>query len=107
MHELCKKVFRFTDFPLSELRDWMIMRYIDHIPTVELIHLAKNVEEREEIALVSLLDLDDDTLFSIMPMSEISDRQIMVWREIAYQLLAEMQFALMPRLEQEMEEVAC
>ena len=89
-----KHAYKFSDFPTDDLRHWIRLRYIDQIPTIELIKRAKNHFQKEEIALVSLLDLDESTLKVSMPQQELEDLQVMHWRLIGENMLAGMQFSV-------------
>lgn len=48
------------------MRDWLIQRYVHHKPTVELIHSAASEQDKEVIAIVGMLDVDDNTFLALM-----------------------------------------
>lgn len=59
--------------PFDELTKWAEKRYIDNIPTVELLKQAKSEHEKEIITIVGMLDVDDSVLEEIISKSSIND----------------------------------
>jgi len=56
----------FCAIPPEELKPWIIKRYAEQRSTVELLNSTRDEREREIITIVSMLDLDDDTVLELM-----------------------------------------
>lgn len=67
----------FCQIEGSELNRWIIKRYRQHRDTVDLLREAKNDHERELISIVALLDVDDETLLSMMDQVDFPDHHIL------------------------------
>ena len=55
--ELC-----FCEYDIDELIHVGHKRYVENIPTVELMKNALSEKEKDEICVISMLDVDDDKL---------------------------------------------
>lgn len=53
------------DYQFSRIADYAKKRYIDGISTMVLMNQATSEKEREEIALVCLLDIEDSEVKSL------------------------------------------
>lgn len=53
------------NYDFDEIADFAHQRFIQGVDTVSLISAAKSDREREEIALVSLLNVDDEAITAI------------------------------------------
>lgn len=56
----------YCDIPREKLAELVQQHYIQHIPTTDLMKCAKTDEEREDIAVVALLDVPKDELIKIL-----------------------------------------
>ena len=56
----------FCQIPDSELMHWAKMRYLEQIPTLDLLDATDDPHEKEVISIVSMLDLDEDTMLELM-----------------------------------------
>jgi predicted urease superfamily metal-dependent hydrolase len=66
---------------------WIKRRYVENIPTVELINTAESEMEVEAISLVGLIDVKEDVLLKAMSEVEKSKNHILECRESALNLL--------------------
>ena len=71
----------FCQVPDEEMRPWVEKRYVDHIPTMELLQSTEDAHDKEVISIVSMLDVDDDTLVSTMAEVDMPDSHIIACRE--------------------------
>ena len=55
----------FCHYTAKELIKYLKLRYIENIPTVELINNAKDNEEKEKIALVGMIDVKEEAFFRL------------------------------------------
>ncbi len=61
----------FCQITLRELKPWARLKYIEHVPTVRLLQMAKGAEEREAVGIVALLDVPDDEVIRMLsPLSQ-------------------------------------
>ncbi|MCU7812215.1 MAG: hypothetical protein KZQ77_13395 [Candidatus Thiodiazotropha sp. (ex Notomyrtea botanica)] len=56
----------FCKLSFEELEVWFKRRYVDKIPTIKLLEHAANDREREAISAIAMLDLDEETMLSLM-----------------------------------------
>lgn len=56
----------FCHYALDELKKWAMKRYRENYGTTELLSSTQDPHEKELISIVSLLDVDKDTLLSMM-----------------------------------------
>lgn len=80
----------FCHIPIEDLKKWVLKRYKENIPTIELINLAQNEEEREIISVVALLDVDDATLLKMMGNVSLPEHHILHCRDNVKRIVAEM-----------------
>ncbi|MGB5397024.1 MAG: hypothetical protein WBN96_07740 [Gammaproteobacteria bacterium] len=50
------------NFNFNHVADFAIKRFVDGLSTIDLMQHARSELEKEEIALVSLLDVDDENM---------------------------------------------
>ena len=61
----------FCQIATEELRHWARLKYLQHVPTLELLGLAKDRQEKEAVGIVALLDVpDDDVIRTMRPLSQ-------------------------------------
>jgi hypothetical protein len=77
----------FCQVPEEEMRSWVEKRYIDHVPTMELLQSTDDLHEKEVISIVSMLDVDEDTLLNTMSDVDMPDDHIIDCRENVRRLL--------------------
>ena len=56
----------FCNLAFEELEVWFRRRYVDEVPTIQLLEKATNEREREAITAIAMLDLDEETMLSLM-----------------------------------------
>ena len=61
-----KPKFCFCEYDIDELIDLGYRRYVKNIPTVELMNEAISEKEKDEVCVISMLDIDDDKLEEVM-----------------------------------------
>jgi len=61
-----KPQFCFCNYDLDELIELGYKKYVKNIPTVELMKEATSEKEKDEICVISMLDVDDDKLEEVM-----------------------------------------
>ncbi len=71
----------FCQVPDEEMRPWVEKRYVDHVPTMELLKSTDNAHDKEVISMVSMLDVDDDTLLGVMSDVDMPGDHILDCRE--------------------------
>jgi hypothetical protein len=59
---LCSNPECLANFDFDRIADFAIKRFVDGFSTLELMKHARSEREKEEIALVSLLDVDDENI---------------------------------------------
>ncbi len=79
----------FCQIPTNELKEWAFKRYHEKISTVDLLKSTDDPHEREVICIVSLLDVDEETLFEMMGNVNIPEHRILHCREDTRKLLNE------------------
>jgi hypothetical protein len=72
---------------MQELRYWMEKRYLQRIPTLELLDATDDPHEKEVISIVSLLDVDEATMLQLMGDVEMPEHHIVHCREDVKKLL--------------------
>ena len=50
------------NFNFNHIADFAVKRFVEGLSTIDLMKRARSELEKEEIALVSLLDLDDENI---------------------------------------------
>ncbi len=56
----------FCQFTEEELLPWVIKKFMEHVETLDLLTSTDDLTEREIISVVALLDVDEDTLLSVV-----------------------------------------
>jgi hypothetical protein len=77
----------FCQIPDSELMYWVKKRYLEKIPTLDLLDSTDDPHEREVISIISMLDLDEDTMLELMGDVEMPIHHIVHCREHVKKLL--------------------
>jgi len=67
--------------PIDEIGVWAEKRFIDEIPTIELLKQARNDRDREIITVVGMLDVDDAKLHTMLEAAKESDCNIFACRQ--------------------------
>jgi hypothetical protein len=71
----------------EEMRPWVERRYVDHVPTMELLQSTDDPHQKEVISIVSMLDVDNDTLLNMMGDVDKPDHHIIHCRENVRRML--------------------
>lgn len=50
---------RFCDHAFAQLQRIAEAKYIEHVPTIELLKQARDADERDAIGIIALLEVDD------------------------------------------------
>ncbi|MBL7075972.1 MAG: hypothetical protein ISS31_00740 [Kiritimatiellae bacterium] len=77
----------FCQIPEQEMRPWVKKRHVDHVPTMELLQSTDDPHEKEVISIISMLDVDDDSLLSMMGDVDMPDHHIIHCRENVRRIL--------------------
>jgi len=77
----------FCQIPEAELMYWVRKRYMERVPTLELLDSTDDPHEREVISIVSMLDVDEDTMLELMGNVDMPAHHIVHCREFAKKLL--------------------
>lgn len=77
----------FCQVAEEELRYWAAKRYLEHIPTLELLDSTDDPHAKEVICIVSLLDLDEGTMLAMMGDVNLPQHHIVHCRESVKRLL--------------------
>jgi len=85
--ELIHPTHCFCQIPEEELKPWVEKRYVEHTPTIELLHSTDNPHEKEIISIVAMLDVDEETLLNMMGNVDLPDHHILHCRENVKQML--------------------
>jgi len=56
----------FCQITMDELTGWARKRYLEQIPTIRLLSLAKSPQQREAVSIVALLDVADDEVIRML-----------------------------------------
>jgi hypothetical protein len=85
--ELIHPTHCFCQIPESELRPWVGKRYQEKKPTLELLHSTDDPHEREIISIVAMLDVDEESMLSMMGNVEMPEHHIIHCRQTVKQML--------------------
>ncbi len=77
----------FCQVSEAEMRPWVVKRYVDHVPTMDLLRSTDDAQQKEIISMVAMLDVDDDTLLGVMSSVDKPGAHILGCREKARQML--------------------
>ena len=76
------------DYDFDNIAEFARKRFVEGYNTIELMEQAKNDREKEEIALVAMLDLDDNTVRDLQLFCQYSDScQLTNCRNLLKQLI--------------------
>ncbi len=64
----------FCDYDMDELVAVARKRFVEKVPTVDLMESSQSLKEKDEICIVSLLDVDDEKLEALMKESLIDEK---------------------------------
>jgi hypothetical protein len=56
----------FCHVPIGDLRRWARKRYVEHVPTMDLLAIAKTHSQKDAVGIVALLDLPDDEVIRML-----------------------------------------
>ncbi|MBE9536993.1 MAG: hypothetical protein IMF07_07400 [Proteobacteria bacterium] len=56
----------FCKYSINKLADVARGKFVEHRSTIDLMESAKSETEKDEVAIVSLFDVDDETLVELM-----------------------------------------
>ncbi len=71
----------FCNIPMQLLRKWYIKRYVEDIPTLELMEMADTRLDKEAICAVASFDLDEKSLLQMMGDINLPEHHIIHCRE--------------------------
>lgn len=77
----------FCQIPDSEIRPWVIKRYVEQQSTVDLIRSTNDPREKEIISMVALFEVDDDTMLDLMDNAGMSEQHILHCRQVVMRIL--------------------
>ncbi len=77
----------FCQVSESELLFWAKRRYLENVPTVDLLYTTDDPHEREVISIVSMLDIDEGTMLELMGDVDMPDHHIVHCRENVKKML--------------------
>ena len=64
----------FCDYDIDELIEVARKRYVDKVPTVDLMQRSGSPKEKDEVCIVSMLDVDDEKLAELVKKSLIDEK---------------------------------
>ena len=70
---VCKKPECLGNYDFDKIVYFARMKFIEGYSTIELLKLASSQYEKEEIALVCLLDVDDDKILDLQLSCKYAD----------------------------------
>ncbi len=56
----------FCNIPIELLRKWYVKRYVDDIPTLELMEIAESDSDKEAICAIATFDIDEEDMLEMM-----------------------------------------
>ncbi len=71
----------FCQISQEKLLFWAHKRYVENIPTLELLSSVHDARQKEIISIVALLDADDESLLEVMSDVNLPDHHILHCRE--------------------------
>ena len=77
----------FCQIPESELLHWVKRRYLERVPTIDLLDSTDDPHEKEVISIVSMLDVDEGTMLELMGDVDMPAHHIVHCREHVKKLL--------------------
>lgn len=80
----------FCRVAIGDLRRWARKKYVEQVPTMELLAMAKNPRQKQAVSIVALLDLPDDVVIRILTPLTKPGCRILVCRDQVKQWLCGM-----------------
>lgn len=80
----------FCQIALGDLKPWARLKYLEHVPTMRLLQMAKGAQEREAIGIVALLDVPDDEVIRMLSPLSQAHCNILTCRDHVREWLREM-----------------
>jgi hypothetical protein len=71
----------FCQISSEELLFWARKRYVENVPTLDLLNSVHDARRKEIISIVALLDADDESLLEMMGDINLPDHHILHCRE--------------------------
>lgn len=71
----------FCQIAPEELLFWAHKRYVENIPTIDLLNSTHDARQKEIISIVALLDADEKSLLEMMGDINLPDHHILHCRE--------------------------
>ena len=62
------------EYDFDNIASFARKRFVEGYNTIELMQLAKSTTEKEEIALVAMMDIDDDTVRELQLCCKYADK---------------------------------
>jgi len=56
----------FCSISKDLLKKWFVKRYVEGIPTLELMNLADTESDKEAICVIAMFDLDEELMLEMM-----------------------------------------
>ncbi len=79
----------FCQVSMDDLTKWAVKRYYENVSTTDLLKSTDDPYEKEVISIVSLLDIDDKTMFALMGDVNKPEHHIIHCRENVLDILKE------------------
>lgn len=79
----------FCQFTMDELAGWARKRYLERVPTIHLLTLARSPQEREAVGIVALLDVGDDEVLRMLTPLTPAGCNILACRDTVKKWLAD------------------
>lgn len=89
--ELPRPTRCYCQVPLENLRFWLARRVRGSKTTMDLLAEAETPEEREEIGIVALLDVDDATFVDVMSSVGLPTEHMLACRAELREILSELE----------------
>ena len=80
----------FCQIAIDELTGWARKRFLERTPTIQLLKLARNPQEREAVGIVAILDVPDDEVIRMMTPLTPAGCNILACRDHVKRWLADM-----------------
>lgn len=77
----------FCQISESELLHWLKKRYLEQVPTIELLDSTDDPHEKEVISIVSMLDIDEAIMLELMGNVDMPEHHIVHCRENVKKML--------------------
>ncbi len=80
----------FYRVAIGDLRRWARKKYVEQVPTMELLAMAKNPRQKQAVSIVALLDLPDDVVIRMLTPLAQPDCRILACRDHVRRWLRDM-----------------